>query len=172
MSLLPHRFKTAVRWVPRVQALRRNSTARPALGSTDPVGIPLKPVWSVNDLLSSYPKPSISAATLRKLHDLSALTPPEEGTAAHAALTSDMEDLVKLVEAVKLVDVEDIDDAAAERDCTRVPDGRIWAQEEGISLENVSSQSGNLLDESGRTLLRHASRTSQDLYVVDADRVR
>ena len=81
-----------------------NAALKPTV-ETDSHAIPTRPTWSVNELLSSYPKPQISPATLKHLHELSALIPPEEGTPEHAKLTAEMENLVKLVEAVKLVDV-------------------------------------------------------------------
>ncbi len=141
---------------------RRSSRLTPGLSdSIDGDGIPLRPTWSVNELLSSYPKPILEPSTLKRLHELSALIPPEEGTPGHAQLTSEMESLIKLVEAVKLVDVGQ----GSEED--GVPDGRIWAEGTGIELER------DLGDESGvqgQALLRHAARTDNGLYVVDADR--
>ncbi|KAH9999361.1 hypothetical protein BJV77DRAFT_1064268 [Russula vinacea] len=74
----------------------------PELVETDDCAIPLKPTWSVDELLSSYPRPTISSSALRRLHVLSALIPPEEGTSAHSRLTRELEDLVKLVESVRL----------------------------------------------------------------------
>ena len=131
----------------------------------DECGIPLKPTWSVNELLSSYPKPTIAPATLKKLHSLSALIPPEEGTPEHAKLTAYMENLVKLVEAVKLVDVGQ----GAISQAGSVPDGRVWAEGTGIKLEREEVPKD---DVHGRDLLRYASRTEDGLYVVDADRSR
>jgi len=129
---------------------------------TDSLGIPVRPTWSVDELLSSYPKPTITPSTLKHLHDLSALIPPDEGTDAHAKLTSEMENLVKLVEAVKLVEVDDLDNS------DQIPDGRIWA--EGVSVEHSKGdlEEGEI---GGRALLRHASRTSPNgLYLVESDR--
>ncbi|KAF8268262.1 hypothetical protein EI94DRAFT_1915594, partial [Lactarius quietus] len=75
------------------------------LVETDDCAIPLKPTWSVDDLLSSYPRPTISSLALDRLHVLSALIPPEEGTPEHAKLIRELEDLVKLVESVRLFNV-------------------------------------------------------------------
>ncbi len=88
---------------------------------TDDV-IPRKPTWSVHELISSYPRPHISDATLKKLHQLSALVPPTEGTPEHERIRRELEEMVRLVEAVKLVDTSSVDDA------NEIPDGRIWPE--------------------------------------------
>ena len=120
----------------------------------------------MNELLSSYPRPAITPATLKRLHELSALLPPEEGTPEHAKLTQEVEELVKLVEAVKLVDVGKVAEDG-------VPDGRIWAKGEGISLTTESHEDpADSEAASGRALLAHASRTMDGLYVVEADKPR
>ena len=85
-------------------------------------------MWSVNELLSLYPRPAISPATLKHLHALSALIPPEEGSPERAKLTKETQDLVKLVEAVKLVDTKSVGNT------NDIPDGRIWAEGTGIDL--------------------------------------
>ncbi|KAI0650156.1 hypothetical protein C8Q79DRAFT_369636 [Trametes meyenii] len=149
----------------------RRGICRPksTLVDVDATGIPLKPTWSVNDLLSSYPRPTITPATLKRLHELSALIPPEEGTPEHAVLTREIEDLVKLVEAVKLVDVSSVDGGGEHS----VPDGRICAEGEGIKLDSelLSNHEGPQ-DAYGRALLTHASRSMDGLYVVEADKPR
>jgi len=89
-------------------------------------GIPTQPSWSVNALLSSCPTPTISAATIKHLHQLSALIPPTEGTQEHEKLTREMEELVRLVEAVKLKEIGHGEG---------VPDGRVWAGGKGIRLD-------------------------------------
>jgi hypothetical protein len=155
----------------RAYSLRNNSTRAPKsildrsaseLVETDECGIPRRPTWSVGALLSSYPKPSIAPDTLKRLHSLSALIPPEEGSPEHAQLTREMEDLVSLVEAVRLVDVDPAEAAAA----GPVPDGRIWAKGAGMQLDH--GQDRESVD--GRALLQHAERTASGLYVVEADR--
>ncbi|KAG7449404.1 uncharacterized protein BT62DRAFT_945640 [Guyanagaster necrorhizus] len=119
---------------------------------TDEFGIPLKPTWSVNELLSSYPTPTISPATLIHLHDLAALIPPEEGSKKFDKVKGELEELVRLVEAVKLVDTKGVDlDAATER------------------MDNRQLNAPPL-DASGRSLLKHAARTVDGFYVVDADK--
>ncbi|KAL4241392.1 hypothetical protein ABKN59_000312 [Abortiporus biennis] len=133
----------------------------------DELGIPLEPTWSVNALMSSYPKPSIHPTTLKRLHGLSALIPPVEGTEEHIRLTKQMEDLVKMVEAVKLVDtgIEESTDGT-------VPDGRIWVEGTGIDLILGEVDDISASNSSGQALLQHAARTSNGLYVVDADRTK
>ena len=137
------------------------------LAEVDQTGIPLKPTWSVNELLSSYPRPTISPSTLKRLHELSALIPPAESTPEHTKLTREMEELVRLVEAVKLVDVSGVTEEGS------VPDGRIWASGEGILLDaEAFATSGDANAAEGRALLTHASRTMDGLYVVEADKPR
>jgi Asp-tRNA(Asn)/Glu-tRNA(Gln) amidotransferase C subunit len=128
---------------------------------TDAYGIPVRPTWSVNELLSSYPTPTLSSATLTRLHELSALIPPDEGTPEHATLKQEMEDLIRLVEAVKLVDTKNVQ--------PRVQHG----------VENLGEKTPDLLmvdslkvEASGQSLLRHAARTSDGFYTVDADKKR
>jgi Asp-tRNA(Asn)/Glu-tRNA(Gln) amidotransferase C subunit len=124
---------------------------------TDSCGIPLKPTWSVNELLESYPKPAISPATFKRLHELSALIPPEQGTAEHDNLKEELEDLIKLVEAVRLVKFDEEGG---------VPDGRVWADGAGIPLTEVKE--GEMKD--GRRLLQHAAHTADGFYLVEVDR--
>ncbi|RPD66702.1 hypothetical protein L227DRAFT_1109 [Lentinus tigrinus ALCF2SS1-6] len=134
------------------------------LAEVDSTGIPLSPTWSVHELLSSYPRPTISPAILKRLHELSALVPPSEGTTEHAKLTQEMEELVRLVEAVKLVDVSEVAEDGP------VPDGRTWASGEGVRLDAQALEKAQIVG--GRALLEHASRTMDDLYVVQADKPR
>src|ERR1700726_1975437 len=101
---------------------------------TDALGIPLRPTWSVDELLSSYPKPSTTPATLRRLHELSALLPPAEDTPEHDALKRELDELIRLVEAVKLVEVPQ----------GGLPDGRICAEGMGLCLrERKEDEFGN-----------------------------
>ena len=155
------------------RCLQRASTPRsyskspihaPKLVETDAYGIPLKPTWSVYDLLSSYPTPTISSATLNHLHTLSALIPPEEGTPEHSTLKHEMGDLIKLVDAVKLVKSEVTDGVT-------VADGRVWAEGAGLPLSDAKDGEDNNVVGSG-ALLRHSACTSDGLYVVDADRTK
>ena len=151
----------------RLERLNSSLSSKPTLRmdvETDEVGIPIRPTWSVNELLSSYPKPTISPATLKHLHALSALIPPEEGSPEHAKLTEEMEDLIKLVEAVKLVDTDSVGDENG------VPDGRIWAEGTGINLdaEPIPAMENEV---EGRDLLKYAKNVSPEgLYLIDSDR--
>ena len=145
---------------------RPKSTVEPEF---DELGLPLRPTWSVHELLESYPKPQIPAAKLKRLHELSALIPPEEGTEEYSKLKDELEDLVKLVEAVKLVDVG----KSSELSSGEVPDGRIWAEGTGIQLERAKGGDPAADKEvHGQALLSYAARTENNLYVVDADRKR
>ena len=116
--------------LPKPLCIRSKSSASHVRAETDSCGIPIHPTWSVNELISSYPTPTITSATLKRLHELSALIPPVEGTTEHGTLKREMEDLVKLVEAVKLVDLsDDTGEGSAEG---LIPDGRVWAEGTGI----------------------------------------
>ena len=144
-------------------SLSPNRTLRTDV-ETDEDGIPVRPTWSVNDLLSSYPKPTISPATLKHLHTLSALIPPEEGSPEHKRLTEEMQELVKLVEAVKLVNTDSVDGGDG------IPDGRIWAEGTGINLD-AEPILANEKEVQGRDLLKYAKNVSSEgLYLVDSDR--
>ncbi|KAJ3565813.1 hypothetical protein NP233_g7408 [Leucocoprinus birnbaumii] len=127
----------------------------------DEYGIPLSPTWSVTKLLSSYPEPSISPQTLNRLHELAALVPPAEGTPEHETLRKEISELVRLVEAVKLVDTQGVSVSAR------------WDKEDADKLNaevipDDLSNKGERLD----LLLRHAARTQDGYYIVDADRKR
>lgn len=127
--------------------------------------IPRKPTWSVHELISSYPRPHISNTTLKKLHQLSALVPPAEGTPEHERIRRELEEMVRLVEAVKLVDTSSVD-------ANEIPDGRIWP--EGVGMALTSNGAEREFDgedgETGLDLLKYASTTKNGLYMVEADR--
>ncbi|KAF9055041.1 hypothetical protein BDZ89DRAFT_1055666 [Hymenopellis radicata] len=138
-------------------ALRRLARLKSTLAAAavDECGVPLRPTWSVNELLSSYPKPTISDDALVRLHQLSALIPPKEGSPEFRKLKAEMEDLVKLVEAVKLVNTDGV--------------------QVGQGLETKFSTTATALPEtgaSGRSLMEHAARTKDGFYVVESDRQR
>ena len=133
------------------------------LVETDASGIPLKPTWSVHNLISPYPKPTISSATFKRLHELSALHPPPEGTSEHEERKQELEDLVKLVEAVKLVDLN----RSAGIGEDDIPDGRIWAEGRATTIESDGDN-----EVSGSALLQYGTRTKNGLYEVDADRAK
>jgi hypothetical protein len=135
------------------------------LVETDDCAIPLTPVWSVDNLLSSYPRPTISSPALRRLHALSALIPPEEGTPEHIKLTRELEDLVKLVESVRL-----FNGPGASSAVDTAVDARIWAEGTGIDLQKAprGDRDREALDPA--ELLSRASRTEDGLYVIHSDR--
>lgn len=126
---------------------------------TDECGIPIQPTWSVNELLTSYSTPKIPPQTLKHLYELSALIPPTEGTIAHEKITRQMEEMVRLVEAVKLINTDGA-----------VVMGR-WERED---TDRSDSQQGieSKEDSTGQALLKHASRTMEGFYIVEADRTR
>lgn len=143
-----------------------SSRRNPPLVEMDDCAIPLKPTWSVDDLLSSYPRPTISSLALDRLHVLSALIPPEEGTLEHASLIRELEDLVKLVESVRLFNVPS--------DSTPmhvVADARVWAENAGIDLQKVPPETHDREALDPAELLSRASRTENGLYVMHSDRV-
>ncbi|KAJ7178624.1 hypothetical protein C8R43DRAFT_467523 [Mycena crocata] len=124
------------------------------LFETDSCGIPLRPTWSVNDLLSSYPTPYLTPQTLEHLHDLSALIPPEEDTPEYGQLKAGLEELIRLVEAVKLIDIKNIEASGS--------------HDPGRQTGNINP--GHELFCNGRSLLKHAARTRDGFYIVDADK--
>ncbi|KAH9077384.1 hypothetical protein EDB83DRAFT_2349789, partial [Lactarius deliciosus] len=129
------------------------SPRNPPLVETDDCAIPLKPTWSVDDLLSSYPRPTISSPALDRLHC----------TPEHAKLIRELEDLVKLVESVRLFNVPTPTHVIA--------DARVWAENTGIDLQNVPSRTHDREALDSAELLSQASRTENGLYVMHSDRV-
>ncbi|KAH9482432.1 hypothetical protein JR316_0004532 [Psilocybe cubensis] len=119
---------------------------------------PTTPTWSVNDLLSSYPSPRLSSTTITRLYDLSALIPPQEGTPQFEAVKSDLEEMVRLVEAVRLVDTSSVSVS-----------GR---GEKEDADRNIAPIDPSQLGEVGQQLLKHASQTKDQFYVVDSERAR
>ena len=149
------------------QRCTSSSQSGPELVETDDCAIPLKPTWSVDDLLSSYPRPTISSSALHRLHVLSALTPPEEGTSAHSRLTRELEDLVRLVESVRSFNASG---ASSTVDTTL--DSRVWAEGTGIDLQKVPPGDRDLAALDPIELLSRASRIESGFYVVHSDRSR
>lgn len=128
---------------------------------TDACGIPLKPTWSLRALVSSYPSPSLSSVTFQRLHELSALIPPGQGTPEYDATKKELDELVRLVEAVRLVNADRPSDSS-------IPDGRVWAETAGIPL--TKEPLDDEIQETG--LLHFANRTLEGMYVVETDRER
>ncbi|KAI9574499.1 hypothetical protein HD554DRAFT_1981520, partial [Boletus coccyginus] len=129
---------------------------------TDACGIPLKPTWSLRELLSSYPSPSLSPATFQRLHELSALILPTQDTPEYDTTKKELDELVRLVEAVKLVNVDRLPTDSS------TPDGRVWAEGTGIPLTKQPPDKKI----HGTKLLEYASRTLEGMYVVETDRER
>ena len=142
-----------------------SSQKSPELVETDDCAIPLKPTWSVDDLLSSYPRPTISSPALHRLHILSALTPPEEGTPEYVKLSRELEDLVKLVESVRL-----FEGPGASSPVDTAVDARIWAEGTGIDLKKAAPGDRDQEALDPAELLSMASRTEKSLYVIYSDR--
>lgn len=130
---------------------RSKSSTRPV----DPCGIPIEPTWSVNELLSSYPSPALSNQTIKKLYELSALVPLEEGTPRYESVKTSLEEMIRLVEAIRLVDTTGVS-----------PQGR--RVKEDADRERFALKP----KENGEALLKHASCVSNGFYVVDSDRRR
>lgn len=121
--------------------------------------MPIKPTWSVHELLSSYPSPKLPSETLKKLYTLSALVPPAEGTPEHAKITRELEEMIRLVEAVRLVDTEWV--VVAGRGEVKDMDRKHYGNPEDVREDGY-----------GKELLKHAARTVDGYYVVEADRTR
>ncbi|KAJ7067986.1 hypothetical protein C8F01DRAFT_1116452, partial [Mycena amicta] len=132
-------------------ARRVYSSLPNSIGATDASGVPNRPTWSLNQLLASYPRPTLAPHALKRLHDLSALVPPQENSLEYARLRAELEELIRVVEAVKLVDTT------------------------GVSpyrLENPSSEprESQTSAHDGRALLKHAARTKDGFYTVNTDK--
>lgn len=144
-----HHFK---RRLPIQTCFHRKLCSQPST-LADSCGIPLEPSWSVNELLSSYPSPTLPNETIQKLYQLSALIPPEQDTPQYKTVKKDLEEIIRLVEAVRLVDTTEVS--------VRKRREREDADRENLELE---SEAG------GQALLKHAYRTQNGFYVVDSER--
>lgn len=170
---------------------RRNSTnanTRTNLDDDHDPALPSTPPYSIHALLSSYPSPTLSDTTLDKLHRLAALHPPAVGSPERAKLKEELEEMVRLVEAVRSVDaralgleddkdgygVGDTSEGSKSDDCggRTIPDGRIWPEGVGMPL-STNTRAVEFDDpevESGVQLLKHAQKTRDGFYVVEAER--
>jgi hypothetical protein len=164
IRLLPYGTLSIARHACNVGAKKSYSVqSRPSLVPTDETGIPLQPTWSVDELLSSYPKPSIAPEMLARLHTLCALRSPVEGSTEHARLSHELGDLVKLVEAVRLADVPQEEGT--------IPDGRVRAETSRIALER-EEDIYNIEDALPQeALLARAARTRDGFYEIPTNRV-
>ncbi|KAF8607502.1 hypothetical protein BDV93DRAFT_603314 [Ceratobasidium sp. AG-I] len=140
---------------------QKSNVATPVV---DELGVPLSATWSVKELLSTYPAPSLSHDTLARLHRLSALNPPAPGSSKSESLRLELQELLRLVEAVKLVDTS-IAPGGAER--SDIPDSRIWAEGRGLDLYAPDAQ--HLKEAHGEALLKHAKKHVNGQYVVETN---
>lgn len=134
---------------------RHGSTTVSTTVETDAQGIPLRPTWSVHELISSYPTPKLSDETFNRLHSVAALIPPIDSQ-KHANAKKELEELVKLVEAVKLVDTAGVE---------------VMNWSDHVDLHQSASA---VLNDgpTGQELLAYAKRTKDGLYVVDTAKPR
>ncbi|KAF9471842.1 hypothetical protein BDN70DRAFT_778229, partial [Pholiota conissans] len=123
---------------------------------TDTYGIPVRPTWSVNKLLSSYPQPKLSPQIIQRLYELSALVCPKMDTSDFKVVQEDLEEMIRMVEAVRLVDTSGVS-----------VKGR--GEKEDVDGQAIYSEPRG---EFGQGLLEHASRTQDQFYIVDSDRRR
>ncbi|KAH7102984.1 hypothetical protein BKA62DRAFT_698231 [Auriculariales sp. MPI-PUGE-AT-0066] len=130
--------------------------------TTDELGLPTRPVWSVRELLSSYATTPLSYQKLAHLHKLAALIPPVEGSPAAEKLQTDMTELIRLVEAVRLINTDGVE-----------PENLL----EPIVLSHTedmpsATKSHSEPDVGGKELLQHAERTVTRFYIVDTPSTR
>ncbi|CAE6482272.1 unnamed protein product [Rhizoctonia solani] len=130
-------------------------------GPVDDLSIPLKPTWSVAQLLSTYPAPELSDGTFSRLHRLAALNPPDSTSLDKQAIKVELQELLRLVEAVKLVDTSSLHGTKQ----TGLLDSRIWAEGRGVDLEAPTAD--HLSEAHGEALLNHAKRHIDGQYVVE-----
>ncbi|PPR03826.1 hypothetical protein CVT26_000824 [Gymnopilus dilepis] len=133
----------------------RTASFSPRRWMTGSSGIPERPAWSVDQLLSSYPSPTLTSTTVNHLHELSALSPPQDKT-EYQALQKELEELVRLVEAVKLVDTAGVE---------------MYGRGELADADRQPAAQLNL-DDCKQNLLRNAARTQDQVYVVHSERRR
>lgn len=135
---------------------------RPSIAtSINEFGVPVNPTWSVRELLDSYPPPTIEDATFEKIHRLSALVPPKEGTDERRVLKKELEDLVKLVNAVRMAEVP------KDKEDGRVPDGRIYPIPRDVGLDEATTvEEEGEGQPNGRELLRHSRISKGTAYVL------
>lgn len=99
-------------------------------------------------------------------------------------MTKELEGLIGMVEAVRLpalakdsTSLDEDNNTQLQLEDSGIPDGRIWMEDSGIDLSESNTTKelepghcgGN---SSGSTLLEHAARTSNGLYVIDQDKRR
>lgn len=111
-----------------------NQQSEAVVGQTiipvDEDGIPFKPAYSIKTFLSGLPTPVISDDQFLHLYRLAALIPPSPGTPKFRQKKQALEEMVRLVEGVR---PDSKDQASAKLD--RIPDGRIWPENEGTHID-------------------------------------
>lgn len=155
--------------------LRRQNATKASIAShsveVDELCMPIKPTWSVKELLASYPPPVLEPAHLIRLHELSALIPPPEGSPAFEKLRKELGELIRLVEAVRTVELP-----KQEAQAGVIPDGRIWPAGQGMEFtEDDDAEEEDLKappEPQGRELLKHAAETADGYYLVKSARRR
>ncbi|KDQ07736.1 hypothetical protein BOTBODRAFT_80267, partial [Botryobasidium botryosum FD-172 SS1] len=135
-----------------------------AAPDVDDLGLPTSPTWSVNQLLSSYPTPTLAPGTLVRLHELAALVPPPDGSPEFSGLSRELGELIRLVEAVKLVHVDrgSGDDG--------IPDARLWQEGKGIDLFVGSKPKAGETKRHESNVVGHAEQSEDGYYVVETSR--
>jgi len=98
----------------------------------------------------------LSATTLNRLYELSSLVPFDEGTQNYNAVKESLEEMIKLVEAVRLVETSRVSLA-----------GRGEKEDADLGTPRTVPSGG-----AGQELLKHASRKSDQFYVVDSERMQ
>ena len=123
--------------------------------------LPLKPTWSIKELLAKQKDVEISNQQLAHLHKLSALQLPATDSTEYSKLKADLQQLVKLVEAVRGIKVPS--EANGE-----LPDGRIWPEGLGMELDLDwgDSKPSSCRTSSEADLLPLAKETAQGKYYV------
>jgi hypothetical protein len=159
--MLARRYVEPLKCMSKARKISSNPHRTPfhPIHETDSCGLPLKPTWSVKHLLESYPTPTVSPATFKRLHELSALVPLEQNTPEYDDMKKELEDLIKLVEAVRLVKFDD--------ESGEVPDGRVMADGTGVPLTSMEGEGEGVV---GTRLLQHAAHTADGFYLVDVNR--
>lgn len=127
----------------------------------DELGLPIKHEVSASTNRYYNPDPvSLNRAQLVKLHKLSALTPPEEGSAEETKLLQELGHLIGLMDVVKDVNLPQNPKDLSELlksfgQSEQVFDGTNMAREKPSGDEGLQ----------GRDLLQYAARTERGLYV-------
>ena len=134
-------------------SIRRYSATKQLL-PCDSLSIPLRPSWSVHELLGRYPAPSVDANALTRLHKIAALDPPPGDSPQFKAIKEELEQLVKLVEAVKLV--------PQSSNSYRAGDGMIWPA--GTGLKTTDGVPG--LRNQPASLLKHAAVVKEGAFLA------